>query len=119
MHTNVGKEIVIEMIRIPGRVTYKEGIRLQQERRAGVEDGRLSSAVFLLEHAPVITLGRSAHAENVLRTPEELAAMGIDLCEADRGGDVTYHGPGQLVDDGRRSLAIVIPVHDVQVYGQP
>ena len=87
----------IEVIRVPGCVAYGDGLRLQQERRAAVEEGRLSDAVFLLEHAPVITLGRRSHAKNLLRSSEELAAMGIALCEADRGGDVTYHGPGQLV----------------------
>jgi lipoyl(octanoyl) transferase len=87
----------IETIRLPGHVPYPEAQRLQIERRDAVEKGQAGNALFLLEHAPVITLGRRSHAENLLRTPEELAAMGIALCEADRGGDVTYHGPGQLV----------------------
>ena len=70
---------------------------MQHERRLSVEEGHSGNALFLLEHAPVITLGRSHHPENVLKTPDELRALGIDLCEIDRGGDVTYHGPGQLI----------------------
>ena len=87
----------IETIRLPGLTPYEEALRLQRERRTAVEEGRLGNALFLLEHAPVITLGRSHHPENLLRTPEEFHALGIDVCETDRGGDVTYHGPGQLV----------------------
>jgi lipoate-protein ligase B len=87
----------IETIRLPGFVRYEEALRMQQERRVAVEDGRRGNALFLLEHAPVITLGRSHHLENLLRTPDELREMGIDVCEADRGGDVTCHGPGQLI----------------------
>lgn len=87
----------IETIRLPGHVPYPEAQRLQHARRDAVEKGQAANALFLLEHAPVITLGRRGHRENLLRTPDELAAMGIALCETDRGGDVTYHGPGQLV----------------------
>ena len=87
----------IETIRLPGLTPYEEAMRFQRERRIAVEEGRLDNALFLLEHAPVITLGRNHHPENLLRTPEELCALGIDVCETDRGGDVTYHGPGQLV----------------------
>jgi len=87
----------IETIRLPGLAPYKEALRLQRERRTAVEEGRLGNALFLLEHAPVITLGRNHHPENLLRTPQEFRALGIDVCETDRGGDVTYHGPGQVV----------------------
>jgi lipoate-protein ligase B len=87
----------IEPIRVGGLVCYADALRLQQQRRAAIEEGRMGNALFLLEHAPVVTLGRNYHAENLLCSPEELAQMGIEVCEADRGGDVTYHGPGQLV----------------------
>jgi lipoate-protein ligase B len=80
-----------------GRVPYSEALARQlaavEERRAGRSGDRL----LLLEHPPVITLGRSARAEH-LRTPRaELAARGVEVHEVARGGDVTWHGPGQLV----------------------
>ena len=52
---------------------------------------------MLLTHPRVVTMGRGTHAENLLRTPEQLAADGYEIHETDRGGDITYHGPGQLV----------------------
>ena len=87
----------IEVVRLPGLIPYDEGLRIQQARRDAVERGVAPEAVFLLEHAPVITLGRKWRPENLLRTRGEYAEMGIDVCETDRGGDVTYHGPGQMV----------------------
>ncbi|HUW59620.1 MAG TPA: lipoyl(octanoyl) transferase LipB [Candidatus Bathyarchaeia archaeon] len=87
----------IEVIRLPGFVPYVEGLRIQQARRDAVERGEAPETLFLLEHAPVITLGRKWQPKNLLRTRAEYAAMGIDLCETDRGGDVTCHGPGQMV----------------------
>jgi lipoyl(octanoyl) transferase len=87
----------LEVIRLPGLVPYVEGQRIQQARRDAVERREAPEAVFLLEHTPVITLGRSWRPENLLRTRAEYAQMGIDVCETDRGGDVTYHGPGQMV----------------------
>lgn len=87
----------LEVIRLPGPLPYVEALRLQHERRDAVERGEAREALYLLEHAPVITLGRKWHPDNLLRARDEYAAMGIDVCETDRGGDVTYHGPGQLV----------------------
>lgn len=62
-----------------------------------VARGERTNALMLLEHAPVFTLGRNAHEEHLLAGRDRLAALGIDLQHVDRGGDITYHGPGQLV----------------------
>ena len=67
--------------------------RLVEARRAG----EAPDTLLLLEHPPVVTLGRGAHAENVLLDEAALRERGIELHDAGRGGDVTYHGPGQLV----------------------
>lgn len=80
-----------------GRVGYEDGLRLQAEIAALVADGRLQNVLLLLEHPPVLTLGRNANRANVLAGDEMLASRGITLHEINRGGDVTYHGPGQLV----------------------
>jgi lipoyl(octanoyl) transferase len=80
-----------------GRVEYDEGLRLQAELAQLRWDGRIENVLLLLEHPPVITLGRNAHRSNVLATDEMLAKRGVTLHEINRGGDVTYHGPGQLV----------------------
>src|SRR5690606_23553949 len=86
----------IEIIQ-PGIVPYDAALAMQVERREAVERGDAPDTLYLLEHAPVITLGRSAHAEHVLLDEARLAELGVSLSPTDRGGDVTYHGPGQLV----------------------
>jgi lipoyl(octanoyl) transferase len=80
-----------------GRVGYDEGLRLQAEIAALHREGCVENVLLLLEHPPVLTLGRNAHRENVLASDEMLAQRGVTLHEINRGGDVTYHGPGQLV----------------------
>jgi lipoyl(octanoyl) transferase len=80
-----------------GRVGYEEGVRLQAEIAALVAEGRLSNVLLLLEHPPVLTLGRNANRVNVLAGDELLAKRGVTVHHTNRGGDVTYHGPGQLV----------------------
>jgi lipoyl(octanoyl) transferase len=80
-----------------GRVAYDEGLRLQAEIAELRLQGRVGNILLLLEHPPVLTLGRNAQRSNVLASDEMLASRGVTLHEINRGGDVTYHGPGQLV----------------------
>jgi lipoyl(octanoyl) transferase len=80
-----------------GSVDYAAGLRLQQRLVALRKAGEIGDVLLLLEHPPVITLGRNAKAANVLVSPEALAARGVEVFECDRGGDVTFHGPGQIV----------------------
>ena len=80
-----------------GRLEYGEALRLQEELVALRTEGRIGNILLLLEHPPVLTLGRNARRANVLASDELLAARGVTLHEINRGGDVTYHGPGQLI----------------------
>jgi lipoyl(octanoyl) transferase len=80
-----------------GTVDYATAQRLQEKLVALRKEARISDVVLLLEHTPVITLGRNATARNILASPELLAQRGVEVFECDRGGDVTFHGPGQLV----------------------
>jgi lipoyl(octanoyl) transferase len=80
-----------------GTVDYATGLRLQQQIVALRKEGKIGNVLLLLEHSPVITLGRNAKAANVIASPELLAQRGVELFECDRGGDVTFHGPGQIV----------------------
>jgi lipoyl(octanoyl) transferase len=80
-----------------GRVSSDDALLLQAELVALRVQGRIDNTLVLLEHPPVLTLGRNANRANVLATDEMLAARGVTLHEINRGGDVTYHGPGQLV----------------------
>jgi lipoyl(octanoyl) transferase len=80
-----------------GRTDYATALELQQTVVHLVKTGRIGHTLLLLEHPPVITLGRNAGAENIVASRDFLAGQGIELFETDRGGDVTFHGPGQLV----------------------
>jgi lipoyl(octanoyl) transferase len=80
-----------------GVVPYAVGLQLQAELVAARKAGAIANTLLLLEHAPVVTLGRNARRQNVLADEKLLAARGVELYECDRGGDVTFHGPGQLV----------------------
>jgi lipoyl(octanoyl) transferase len=80
-----------------GMVGYAEGLRLQQARVATRKAGTIPDTLLLLEHPHVYTLGRNANRGNLLFSSERLSQLGAQVFETDRGGDVTYHGPGQLV----------------------
>jgi lipoyl(octanoyl) transferase len=97
-----------------GAIDYATGLRLQRKLVDLRKDAQISDVLLLLEHTPVITLGRNAKAANVLAAPPLLAERGVEVFDCDRGGDVTFHGPGQIVgypifdlrgfpaEDGRR-----------------
>jgi lipoyl(octanoyl) transferase len=79
------------------RLDYATGLRLQQRLVELRKSGQIGDVLLLLEHPPVITLGRNARAANVIASAEELSQRGVEVFECDRGGDVTFHGPGQIV----------------------
>jgi lipoyl(octanoyl) transferase len=93
--TRVGKNL-ISIVQL-GTVDYATGLKLQQQLVALHKEEKIGDVLLLLEHSPVITLGRNAKSANVIASPELLAQLGVELFECDRGGDVTFHGPGQLV----------------------
>ncbi len=92
-----------------GRRSYSEALELQLERQKRMIAGHAQSALFLVEHEPVLTLGASFHEENLHLSREEYKELGIQIEPTGRGGDVTYHGPGQLV---------AYPVFDLKEFGK-
>jgi len=80
-----------------GRVPYVQGLEIQHRVVAARKAGKIADTLLLLEHPAVLTLGRNSKRENVLASDELLRVKGVELHEINRGGDVTYHGPGQLV----------------------
>lgn len=80
-----------------GQIDYAAGLRLQRKLVELRKNGAVGDVLLLLEHSPVITLGRNAKAANILASPEMLARRNVEIYECDRGGDVTFHGPGQIV----------------------
>lgn len=84
-------------IRWLGRVPYEDALEIQEKRLEAVTEGAAPEVVLLLEHPPVITLGRNGNLEHVLAPAAALEASGIPVHRVSRGGDVTFHGPGQLV----------------------
>jgi lipoyl(octanoyl) transferase len=80
-----------------GRVPYRDGLEIQTPLVELRKTGSIGDVLVLLEHPPVLTLGRNAGRENLLLTEEALASRGVEVVETNRGGDITYHGPGQLV----------------------
>src|SRR5882762_11460047 len=100
---------VISVLQL-GRIDYAAGLRIQQELVELRKADRIADVLLLLEHTPVITLGRNAKTANVLLPAEQLALSGVEVFECDRGGDVTFHGPGQLVG---------YPIFDLRGYATP
>lgn len=88
--------MIISVVQL-GTVPYATGLQLQSELIAARKEDRIPDTLLLLEHKPVITLGRNAKRDNILLSRELLENKGVELFETDRGGDVTFHGPGQLV----------------------
>ncbi len=84
-------------VRWLGRVPYGEALELQREQVEARRGGEAGDVLLLLEHPPVVTLGRSTRPESLLEPPDALRARGIEVHEVARGGDVTWHGAGQLV----------------------
>jgi len=93
-----------------GTVDYALGLRLQQQLVALRKEEKIGDVLLLLEHKPVITLGRNAKAKNVVASQEFLKQRGVELFECDRGGDVTFHGPGQIVG---------YPIFDLRGFERP
>ena len=102
-----------------GTVRYAEGLEIQRQRVAARKAGTIPDTLLLLEHSHVYTLGRNAREGNILVSRRRLASLGAEVFETDRGGDVTYHGPGQLViypiiDLRQRGRDIHAYVHDLE-----
>ena len=89
-------ERVISLLDL-GRQDYAAALALQQQLSALRQQESIGDVLLLVEHPPVLTLGRNSHREHVVASGQLLARRGISLFETNRGGDVTYHGPGQLV----------------------
>lgn len=102
-----------------GLIEYSDAYHLQRRLALQRMEGRISDMLLLLEHPPTITVGKSSKLENLLVSKEQLAEKGVSLFFADRGGDVTYHGPGQLIaypiiDLRRRGKDVRRYVHDLE-----
>ncbi len=106
------KLTVFELISVVqlGTVDYTTGLRLQQQLVDLRKAEKIGDVLLLLEHSPVITLGRNAKAANVVASLELLAQRNVELFECDRGGDVTFHGPGQIVG---------YPIFDLRGFATP
>jgi lipoyl(octanoyl) transferase len=104
-----GETNLISVVQL-GTVDYATGLGLQQQLVALRKEEKIGDVLLLLEHSPVITLGRNAKASNIIALPELLAQRGVELFECDRGGDVTFHGPGQIVG---------YPIFDLRGFAAP
>jgi lipoyl(octanoyl) transferase len=88
--------MILNLIHL-GRVDYATGLDLQKQLVEARHENRIGNTLLLLEHPAVLTLGRNSSRANILASDEFLAYRGVEIHEINRGGDVTYHGPGQLV----------------------
>lgn len=80
-----------------GRMDYQNALEIQQQLLYKRQQGKILDTLLLVEHPPVLTIGRRGTRSNIIAPEEKLRLMGIDIHEVTRGGDVTYHGPGQIV----------------------
>jgi lipoyl(octanoyl) transferase len=106
----------------PGRVSYKEGLNIQNAIHKSLVESKknkeshtgLNQTLILCEHTPVYTLGKSGKLDNLLYSEDELETEGIEYFDSNRGGDITYHGPGQIV--GYPIIDMDFFYHDVHRY---
>lgn len=104
----LSRPVILNLLQL-GRVPYAEGIRAMNAVVAARKAQQIADTLILLEHPPVLTLGRNSTRSNILASDDLLASRGVEIHEINRGGDVTYHGPGQLVG---------YPILDLRKYGQ-
>src|SRR3954463_15515935 len=95
----IGRGLAMQLLQVLqlGTVDYSTALQLQETLVELRKHERIADTLLLLEHPPVITLGRNAKEKNIIASPELLAKQGVEVFETKRGGDVTFHGPGQLV----------------------
>ena len=90
----MGRSLAVRRL---GRIGYAQALAIQEDLLAQRSANRIPDTLLLLEHSPVITLGRGSKPGHVVASAESLRARGVEVHESGRGGDVTYHGPGQVV----------------------
>src|SRR5437763_14640829 len=110
-HSDAGPWIMICAVQQLGLVDYAEAIGLQREKVAARKADAVPDTLLLLEHPHVYTLGRNGKRGHLLAPAERLADLGAEVFETDRGGDITYHGPGHRV--GYRVLGLARRPPDV------
>jgi len=89
-------KLKLNVVRL-GRIDYREALDIQEKLLDRRQQGKIEDTLLLLEHSPVLTIGRSGKNSNIIVPRELLEANGVSVYDVTRGGDVTYHGPGQIV----------------------